>query len=212
MSKKDEALADSALEHMAENARELGLDYEPPCKTGSQCTNKCPQCDEPAQQLHCNDCGGFDPECPLAQPAQKEQQVSVPVTDNTYNYAKNLAESIFKQHFASDEHYASGRIVWDVNDTVIGILTQIDNMVADMVRRPTQQPEYKHCDDGKVILKNPEVLSQLLREQQQEEPKRWAVFCSQCRKEWSVSYPHPGKSICAECDAKVGAQQQEPDK
>ena len=115
--------ADSALDRMADNARELGLDYEPiveqvedsvgmghgawdmvepkklakafhealaepPCKTGSQCTNKCPQCDEPAQQ------------------------------------------------------------------------------------------------------------------------QRWAVFCSQCRKEWSVSYPHPGKSICAECDAKVGAQQQ----
>ncbi len=68
----------------------------------------------------------------LAQPEQ------VPVTDNTYNYAKSLAEAIFKQHFASDEHYASGRIVWGVNDTVIGILTQIDNMVADMVRRPAQ--------------------------------------------------------------------------
>ena len=45
---------------------------------------------------------------------------------------------------------------------------------------------------------------------QKQEPKRWAVFCSECRKEWSVSYPHPGKSICAECDAKAGAQQQEP--
>ena len=45
-----EALADSALERMAENARELGLDYEPPCKTGSQCTNKCQQCEHPAQQ------------------------------------------------------------------------------------------------------------------------------------------------------------------
>ena len=26
--------------------------------------------EQPAQQPHCNDCGGFDPECPLAQPAQ----------------------------------------------------------------------------------------------------------------------------------------------
>jgi hypothetical protein len=60
------------------------------------------------------------------------------VTDNTYNYAKNLAEAIFKQHFSGDEHYASGQIVWGVNDSVIGILTQIDNMVADMVRRPAQ--------------------------------------------------------------------------
>ena len=59
-----------------------------------------------------------------------------PAQDNTYGYAKSLAETIFKQHFARDEHYASGRIVWEVNNTVIGILTQIDNMVADMVRRP----------------------------------------------------------------------------
>ena len=70
-------------------------------------------------------------------PTVREQ----PAQDNTYNYAKSLAEAIFKQHFASDEHYASGRIVWGVNDTVIGILTQIDNMVADMVRRPAQQQE-----------------------------------------------------------------------
>lgn len=67
---------------------------------------------------------------------EAEQQNPVPVTDNTYGYAKSLAEAIFKQHYASDEHYASGRIVWGVNDTVIGILTQIDNMVADMVRKP----------------------------------------------------------------------------
>ena len=45
-----EALADSALDRMADNARELGLDYEPPCKTGSQCTSKCQQCEQPAQQ------------------------------------------------------------------------------------------------------------------------------------------------------------------
>ena len=70
-----------------------------------------------------------------------QKQEPVAVTDNTYNYAKSLAEAIFKQHFASDEHYASGRIVWGVNDSVIGILTQIDNMVADMVRRPAQQQE-----------------------------------------------------------------------
>ncbi len=85
---------------------------------------------------------------PVAKLAQKairealvEQPAQVPVKDNTYGYAKSLAEAIFKQHFASDEHYASGRIVWGVNDTVIGMLTQIDNMVADMVRRPAQQQQ-----------------------------------------------------------------------
>ena len=96
-----EALANEALDKMAENARELGLDYE----------------------------------------TAQHEPVRVPVTDSTYNYAKSLAEAIFKQHFASDEHYSSGRIVWGVNDTVIGILTQIDNMVADMVRKPAQQQE-----------------------------------------------------------------------
>lgn len=71
-----------------------------------------------------------------------EALAAQPAQDNTYGYAKSLAEAIFKQHYASDEHYASGRIVWGVNDTVIGILTQIDNMVADMVRgakQPAQQ-------------------------------------------------------------------------
>lgn len=70
----------------------------------------------------------------LAEPS--EALAEQPAQDNTYGYAKSLAETIFKQHFARDEHYASGRIVWEVNNTVIGILTQIDNMVADMVRRP----------------------------------------------------------------------------
>ena len=44
-----EALADSALERMAQNERELGIQMEPPCKTGSQCTSKCQQCEQPAQ-------------------------------------------------------------------------------------------------------------------------------------------------------------------
>ena len=67
----DEVLSDNALDKMAENARELGLDYEPaqkdykafydgkkwysvevepPCKTGSQCTSKCQQCEQPAKE------------------------------------------------------------------------------------------------------------------------------------------------------------------
>ena len=30
----------------------------------------------PAQQPHCNDCEGFDPECPLAQPTQQQEPVA----------------------------------------------------------------------------------------------------------------------------------------
>lgn len=33
--------------------------------------------------------------------------------------------------------------------------------------------------------------------------QRWAVFCGFCRKQWSVPYQHPGKSICAECEARA---------
>ena len=36
--------------------------------------------------------------------------------------------------------------------------------------------------------------------------QRWAVFCRVCKKEWSVSYQHPGKSICADCDDAPLAQ------
>lgn len=89
-----------------------------------------------------------DPEDSPGYTECKPEQEYVPVKDNTYGYAKSLAEAIFKQHFSSDEHYASGRIVWGVNDTVIGILTQIDNMVADMVRRP---PHRKPLTDEMVV-------------------------------------------------------------
>ena len=66
---------------------------------------------------------------------------------------------------------------------------------------------------GRVMKQSPDTEKAIvaIRKALAEQPaqqQRWAVFCSQCRKEWSVSYPHPGKSICAECDAKVGAQQQ----
>ena len=37
--------------------------------------------------------------------------------------------------------------------------------------------------------------------------QRWAVFCSFCNKEWSVSYQHPGKSVCLDCDDAPPAQQ-----
>jgi hypothetical protein len=33
--------------------------------------------------------------------------------------------------------------------------------------------------------------------------QRWAVFCGDCHKEWSVPYEHPGKATCTECEAKL---------
>jgi hypothetical protein len=131
MTAMQQALANEALDRMAENARELGLDYTI-TQTGVGIGKRAEEAYEAAKERGWI---GLSDHRLMEQPAQ----VQVPVKDNTYGYAKSLAEAIFKQHFASDEHYASGRIVWGVNDTVIGILTQIDNMVADMVRRPAQQ-------------------------------------------------------------------------
>ncbi len=40
-----------------------------------------------------------------------------------------------------------------------------------------------------------------------EQPMRWAVFCGICRKEWSVPYHHPGKSVCDDCVAAHGIKE-----
>ncbi len=61
-----------------------------------------------------------------------------PAKDNTYGYAKSLAESLFKKHYAHKEPYASGSVVWEVSDTTIGVLTQIDNMVCTLVHQKAQ--------------------------------------------------------------------------
>lgn len=37
----------------------------------------------------------------------------------------------------------------------------------------------------------------------QPKPQRWAVFCGGCRKQGSVAYQHPGKTICDDCVAKL---------
>ena len=161
----------------------LEIDFAPKAITAlrealaEQPAQGCEFCSHPLYAgTKCKNCG-------REQPAQQEQ-VRVPVTDNTYNYAKSLAEAIFKQHFASDEHYASGRIVWGVNDTVIGILTQIDNMVADMVRRPAQQQEpmaWMHNNiEGNVIAHRPIDIDR--------HPERWTAL-----------YPEP--KPCPTCEA-----------
>lgn len=56
------------------------------------------------------------------------------VPDPAFNYAASLATALFKQHFAHDPDYASGKVVWGLSDTTAGILTQIDNMVSGLVQ------------------------------------------------------------------------------
>ena len=38
-----------------------------------------------------------------------------------------------------------------------------------------------------------------INEAEQAQPQRWAVYCGICRKQWSVPYYHPGKSVCDDC-------------
>ena len=60
----------------------------------------------------------------LAQPEQETQ---------AYREAAQLAKWLFKKHYAQEEHYASGRVVWGLCDTTAGVISQIDNMVCNLV-------------------------------------------------------------------------------
>lgn len=51
-----------------------------------------------------------------------------------YKEAANLATALFKKHFAHEEHYASGKVVWGLCDTTAGVISQIDNMVSGLVQ------------------------------------------------------------------------------
>ena len=65
---------------------------------------------------------------------------------------------------------------------------------------PVQEPVAKYSDivsDGGFDPRNKFDLPTT--------GQQWAVFCGGCRTEWSVPYQHPGKSICAECEAKCKA-------
>ena len=68
----------------------------------------------------------------LAQPAAQP-------TEPAYTEAVSLATALFKKHFAHEEHYASGRIVWAPCDTTAGVISQIDNMVSRLIQPAVQQ-------------------------------------------------------------------------
>jgi uncharacterized protein YgbK (DUF1537 family) len=55
--------------------------------------------------------------------------------DAAMREASGLATSMFKRHYAQDEHYKSGVVKWQLCDSVAGIISQIDNMHAGVVER-----------------------------------------------------------------------------
>ncbi len=56
--------------------------------------------------------------------------------DSAYREAVDLATSLFKKHYAHEDHYASGKVVWGPCDTTAGVISQIDNMVTGLSRTP----------------------------------------------------------------------------
>jgi hypothetical protein len=60
-----------------------------------------------------------------------------------YAEAVSLATALFKKHFAHEEHYASGHVVWVPCDTTAGVISQIDNMVSGLVQ-PTTESKSNH--------------------------------------------------------------------
>jgi hypothetical protein len=74
----------------------------------------------------------------VKEPLYKSQPAAQP-TEPAYTEAVSLATALFKKHFAHEEHYASGRIVWEPCDTTAGVISQIDNMVSGLIQPAVRQ-------------------------------------------------------------------------
>lgn len=73
----------------------------------------------------------------ILQPTVMTQQVEKELDELdsiAYREAAQLATALFKKHFANDEHYASGKVVWELCGSTAGVISQIDNMVSTLVR------------------------------------------------------------------------------
>jgi hypothetical protein len=80
----------------------------------------------------------------------QDMYTAPPQHDFAYQQAVSLAKAIFKKHFAHEEHYASGRIVWEPLDTTAGVISQIDNMTCRLVAPPQQCPRCGKTDPAEV--------------------------------------------------------------
>lgn len=89
-------------------------------------------------------------------PAGQQDRGEAP--DAAYSYAAQLATSLFKKHFAGDEDYVSGRVVWGLSDTTVGVLTQIDNMVSGLSCAPVTAGEATAAQGAETL----QILEQLV--------------------------------------------------
>jgi hypothetical protein len=76
-------------------------------------------------------------------PQPKQEQ------DEAYKAAAYLAKAIFNSLYANKEPYVSGKVVWELCDTTVGVITQIDNMVSQFSPRPPQ-PKREPLTDEQI--------------------------------------------------------------
>ena len=88
--------------------------------------------------------------------AAPERKPVLQKQDTAYNEAKSLAEFLFEKHYAQDEDYASGKIVWGVCDNTAGIISQIDNMVCGLVLPAQERKPLTSAQLKAVISATPE--------------------------------------------------------
>jgi hypothetical protein len=91
-------------------------------------------------------------------------------------------------------------------------LEALEMVVADVKTTPTAYEAHRQAITALQSIISQDALGKMAKNARElgldyepapaQEVCLWAVFCGECRKEWSVPYQHPGKSICAECEAK----------
>lgn len=72
--------------------------------------------------------------------------------EQTRREAESLAWGLFNRHYAKGEDYTSGRSVFGLCDSLRGVLSQIDNMTAGLVREPASQALSRFFDEWEQIL------------------------------------------------------------
>ena len=168
-----------AFDKKAENARELGLDYEP-----VQEPVACVQDLDEVKRKHLVYENGMDwkdplyttpPAAPVQEPTLQEQLDDAMSSRDFY---KRRIDAL--QQWQSKMRDPERTIVCDIIANGCTL-----EPAGDRYPTPPAAPA-------------------------QEPVQRWAVFCGGCRKEWHVPYQHPGKSICAECEAKCATPPAQP--
>jgi hypothetical protein len=183
------ALANEALERKAENAKELGLDYEPLEAKDEPADNELRRLHDllgkanalariraaEIESLKASLYGHYELEEQYDELKQRLTKTEGQLGEAVWNYGELKREQLANQQKTSG--------------SPINSLTE-----ADKIRNACPRT-YNRCGYDAVVKK---CVAEGCAG-----PQNWAVFCGGCGKKWGVPYQHPGKSICAECEAKL---------